>query len=165
MEWEEWICRGYLRKGAFVVYLLAAAWQDVSRRRIRGWVYWAGAILAALSRAAEMTSGGLGELAEAQQPAELALGPLVGLGLLALCRLTGGAVGAGDGWFFAVSGLYLGLWDNLLLLLSGLWLCFLFAGGMLLWGKCTGRDLRKRTIPFLPFLVPAAWMILVQRAG
>lgn len=39
-----------------------------------------------------------------------------GILLLVLSKITKGAVGQGDGFFFLVSGMYLGFWDNVALL-------------------------------------------------
>lgn len=138
----------------FVLYLLTAAWQDLRSRTISTEVFAVfgvaglllrGGQLLAECRTAEQWSAGL---------TDTGLALLVGAGLLGLSVATGHAVGAGDGLFFMVSSFYLGLWQNLALLVGGLLLCFLFCSGLLLWGCARNIRVGAYRVPFLPFLVP-----------
>ena len=73
-----------------------------------------------------------------------------GLLLLGISVVTEEAMGKGDGWFFLVSGLFLGFWKNVFLLTGGLFLCFPVAVWLMIgrWGKNTGIKL-----PLLAYLL------------
>ena len=79
------------------------------------------------------------------------LGMSVGVVLLMLSVLTGGRIGAGDAVLLIVTGIYLGLEQNLQLFFSGLLLCGMWALGLLILRKKS----RKDSIPFVPFLLAA----------
>lgn len=79
----------------------------------------------------------------------------VGAGLLFLSRITKEAVGKGDGWFFLISGIYLGAVKNLVLLAGGLGICFLLSMVLVFKGIIQGTDRGRLRIPLLPFLLPA----------
>lgn len=98
------------------------------------------------------TAGRLGDIAAAMA---------LGAGLLALSAITNRAIGRGDGWFFVVSGLYLGLTRNMLLLCGGLFFYFMVC--CMLWIKEAGRGQRVRgmRLPFLPFLIPAGLAVML----
>ena len=85
---------------------------------------------------------------------------LVGAALLAVSRATKGALGAGDGWFFAACAPWLGLEKSFWLLMGGMTLCFIFCAMAVLWGVLKGISMKNKKIPFLPFLVPAALLLL-----
>ena len=50
--------------------------------------------------------------------------------------------------FLLLSGLWLGIWETLVILLFGMFLCSVFCGGLLLLRKAG----RKTEVPFIPFL-------------
>ncbi|MEE0673010.1 MAG: hypothetical protein UCN44_06945, partial [Enterocloster sp.] len=77
--------------------------------------------------------------------------------LLGISVVTEEAMGKGDGWFFLVSGLFLGFWKNVFLLTGGLFLCFPVAVWLMIgrWGKNTGIKL-----PLLPFMFPVGLGVL-----
>ena len=85
------------------------------------------------------------------------LGMSVGVALLFFSVLTGGKIGAGDGLLLIVTGIYLGLEQNLQLFFCGLLLCSMWALGLLILRKKT----RKDSIPFVPFLLAAYMGMLV----
>ena len=87
----------------------------------------------------------------------LLLGMSVGVVLLFLSVLTGGRIGAGDAVLLIVTGIYLGLEKNLELFFFGLFLCSIWALGLLVLRK---RN-RKDSIPFVPFLLAAYMGMLV----
>ena len=60
-------------------------------------------------------------------------------------------ISIGDGLLLIVTGIYLGLEENLKLFLCGLFLCGLWALGLVLLRKKS----RKDSIPFVPFLLAA----------
>ena len=78
----------------------------------------------------------------------------LGMFLLLLSKCTNGGIGEGDGWFFIVSGLYIDWRDNMQIFLSGLFLCFGVSLILIVQG-CFQHQKKKRTLPFLPFLLPA----------
>ena len=84
-----------------------------------------------------------------QSMEDLLLGMSVGVVLLILSVLTGGRIGAGDAVLLIVTGIYLGLKQNLELFFGGLILCSIWALGLLLLHKKN----RKDSIPFVPFLL------------
>lgn len=84
---------------------------------------------------------------------EIAGGVGVGVFLLVIAFLTKEAVGFGDGLLLCVTGIYVGIWENVSLLFIGLLLCALLALGCLLFHK---RGLSDR-FPLVPFLL-LAWI-------
>lgn len=140
-----------LRHAAFLVFLISAAWQDIRHRSISVWIYW---IFGGLAGLFLMTGVGMWEF-------EIAGAVMIGVVLLLVGRWSSWSIGAGDGWFFVIAGIYLGFWANLALLFYGLFLCGFYCLGMVVWGWIYRIDVRKMKIPFLPFLLPAGiWIIL-----
>lgn len=97
--------------------------------------------------------------------ADIAASIAIGLLLLVLSANTREAVGKGDGWFFVVSGIYLGFWRNLALLFGSLFLC-LIAGSLfvlinLIKGEEGEPNLKKLSLPFLTFAMPAGLGVLL----
>lgn len=84
-------------------------------------------------------------------------GACIGIFLIAAAVVTGQAVGIGDGVVFLLSGLLLGFWGNMQLLILSLFIELLFVGGYMLAkklknGKPTMSEALKKRIPFLPFI-------------
>lgn len=76
------------------------------------------------------------------------LGAVPGMFILALGYVTEGKIGMGDGAVFMLTGLYLGIWENLILMLltfflAGIWGLFLFTAG---------RKKKTECMPLIPFL-------------
>ena len=131
---------------AFLLFWCIAAWQDLRMKSVSLWVFIVFAIVALLIRKGVSL--------------DMVFSAGVGLILLGIGILFQGAVGEGDGMFFLVSGLYLPVIDNCLLLLYSLLFCSVFSIIIIMAGICTNRNLRSRTVPFLPFLLPAGiWMV------
>lgn len=82
-------------------------------------------------------------------------GGAVGGALLLFSKITGEQIGLGDGVLFCVTGLVLGFWQNISLLLWSLFLTSVMAGFLLVVKKCE----KQRKIPFIPFVF-AGYMIL-----
>ncbi len=133
----------------FSIFLLLAAWQDRREKHISIW------LLAAAGLAGIFLS-----FLRADFGTERLLSSLAGVGLLILSRLTDEAIGSGDGWFFTVSGLYLTPVLNLKLLIYGTFLSGLICGGIYFYSRLKGKDVRRKPVAFLPFLVPV-WIGLV----
>lgn len=94
-----------------------------------------------------------------QQMALLLMGMIPGLLLLCIGKVSGGALGLGDGLVVLVSGIYLGIWRTLefitlALLLSAAW------AGFLMMGRKKGR---KACFPFVPFLLAAYAICCLER--
>jgi leader peptidase (prepilin peptidase)/N-methyltransferase len=84
---------------------------------------------------------------------ELLGGIGVGLLLIFTAFISREAIGFGDGLVVCVTGIYLGFWDNLRLLLTGLVLCALFVG----LGLFIRRFRMTDRLPLVPFLL-LAWL-------
>ena len=69
--------------------------------------------------------------------------------LVAAAFLTREAVGCGDGLLVCVTGLYLGMWENISLLLAGTAVCAL----VMALGLMLGKVRRKDRFPLVPFLL------------
>lgn len=165
-----------IRLSVFVIFLLAASWQDYKTRqvavkllRIFGaaavgiWLVWL------LDMMVEMFASGQNQNVAAELweiSRSLLSGMLPGLALLCFFRI-GGEIGEGDCWFFLVCGWYLGLWDTLFLLFGAVFLCGLSGLGYYVagrvWGSSTDRARGKAQWPFLPFaVVPGLWIAVVR---
>ena len=88
----------------------------------------------------------------------ISLGVGVGLFIYAVSRISCGGIGAADGLVYAVTGVCLGFYGNLELLLISL-LMAAFVGGALMIIKKVGRKYR---MPFVPFTL--AGYVLVMMA-
>lgn len=130
----------------FILFWCIAAWQDLRMKSVSLWVFIVFGIAALLIRRGISL--------------DMIFSAGIGLILLGIGMLSRGAVGEGDGIFFLVSGLYLPVIDNCLLLLYGLLFCSMFSFIIITAGIIANRNLRGRTVPFLPFLLPAGiWMV------
>lgn len=146
----------------FAVFLCVCAWRDLRDRKIPVLLLMAAAAAGVLEIAGhifcfEWQSGRelrlwLGMRAAAVIP---------GIFLLIISKCSRGAVGRGDGLFFMVSGLYLGFWRNVALLLYGLIFCSAWGCGVFLWGIFAGKRVKDIELPFLTFLIPAALLLAV----
>ena len=76
------------------------------------------------------------------------VGILVGIGVLIICRLTRGEIGAGDGFLIIVTGIFLGGMKNIELLMGGFLLAALWALILVIFRKVNW----KKELPFVPFL-------------
>ena len=140
-----------MKEMLFLIFLAVAAWQDMRDKEIDAWLY--------------VVFGGLiwfGKLCF-DGPVELwreAVNAVPGIALVLLSRLSGGAVGEGDGWFFVVAGVALGVRNAVALFFMSLCLCCLWGAGMAVWGGRRRISVRRKTVPFLPFVLPAVLWIL-----
>lgn len=86
-------------------------------------------------------------------------GFLIGAVLLLIAKITREKIGYGDGWIFAVSGIYLGFYDNLGLFLITLLLSAGTSVVLLVLKKVTV----KTELPFVSFVLPAYFLtVLLQ---
>lgn len=138
-----------VNKIIFGIFLFLAGFQDWKSKTIH-----AGLLAAAA------TAGGILCFINGQYSYDRILSCLIGILILFLSRMTDGAIGAGDGWFFTVSGLFLNSFMNLSLLVYGVFFSGFICGGIYCYCRIKGKDVRKVSVPFLPFLVPV-WIGLV----
>ncbi len=82
-------------------------------------------------------------------------GIMIGLAILGAAWVGKGCIGSGDGLVLVVSGVFLGFWENLRLLLFSL----LLAGGTAIFLLCIKKSERNQRMPFLPFLL-AAYLLM-----
>ncbi len=140
-----------MKEMLFLIFLAVAAWQDMRDKEIDAWLY--------------VVFGGLiwfGKLCF-DGPVELwreAVNAVPGIALVLLSRLSGGAVGVGDGGFVGVAGGALGVRNAVALFFMSLFLCCLWCAGMAVWGWRRRISVRRKTVPFLPFVLPAVLWIL-----
>ena len=99
----------------FFVFLGTAAWQDLRTRSISLEVLAGGAAVGIITC-----------IWEERLPGEIVLAMIPGIMLLLIGMLTRGLLGEGDGWFFIVSGFFLGWQECVMLLISGQIFCGIF---------------------------------------
>ena len=88
-------------------------------------------------------------------------GVLAGMIILAIGRVTGGAIGSGDGWFIIASAGYLDREEMWLLLLYSFAISWIWSMGLVLYGAWTGRGRFRSTLPFLACMWPVGACILI----
>lgn len=138
----------------FFVFLGTAAWQDLRTRSISLEVLAGGAAVGIITC-----------IWKERLPGEIVLAMIPGITLLLIGMLTRGLLGEGDGWFFIVSGFFLGWQECVMLLISGQIFCGIFGLAIMVGAQIgTGTEnIRKLRLPFLPFLLPASlWMVLMR---
>lgn len=134
-----------------IVFLFAFAWIDLKKRELP-------LILLGVS-------GTLGAMvswrADTLLWSDVVGGMCIGGGLLLFALVSKESVGLGDGLLFCVTGIYLGLWQNLFLLFGAVFFCAAVGAILLIKKKCT----RKQQIPFAPFVLAAdvALLFLLSR--
>lgn len=135
------------------------AFIDLVRREIPIWLLWLFGVTGAVGAA--IAAAGSEDILMAV--GAIACSMAVGAALLAAGRLVGGAIGEGDGWFFFVTGLYTTWNVNLALLFYGLMLCCGYGMVLMVWGRIKGVSVRKKKIPFLPFVWLAGMLMLAGK--
>lgn len=142
-----------MRMGVFSAFLLAAAWQDMRKKEIEVWIFWLGGAAAVGLLVWDVTQTGWLWLCKAFVEASVP-----GVILLICGKLSNGAIGAGDGWFFLISGWFLGLQAVFLLLCGGIFLCGSCALVLFFWKRVRYHEnAGSMTLPFLPF-VAISWL-------
>lgn len=154
-------------KLVFAAFLCVCAWEDFREKKISVLFLWvAASVAAAWTAGYYMILLDWADMHEAHLWLAMRGAALIpGILLLVLSKITKGAVGQGDGFFFLVSGMYLGFWDNVTLLFFGLLICSLWGMGMLIWGMFEKKRIKNVQLPFLPFLVPAAVALAAFQMG
>ena len=85
----------------------------------------------------------------------------IGIFMLVLSRITEGALGEGDGWFFLLCALYWEILDVWILLLGGLGIGCIGGAGLFLYKSWTGSIKKvNATIPLLTCIWPVGvWLV------
>lgn len=143
-------------KGLFLCFLIVASCQDLKWKQVNLNVYLTFGLLAITYLCWRWLDASV-----APDFADIFCGICLGAGILGLNMLWKDAIGQGDGFFFLVSSWMLGFWENVAVFLYGLLLCGAFSLGYLVWQQVHGvQGASRQTVPFLPFLVPAAiWIV------
>lgn len=152
-----------MKNGLFLMFLLTAAWQDAWNKEVPIWLFWAGGIAAMGLFGWNLINDVLYSVSGAWMKlcVDCMAGSMLGIGLLICGKLTGGAIGSGDGWFFLVSGWFLGLKNAALLLCGGILFCGSWALGVFCWKRVhCNENAGKMTLPFLPF-VALSWFGMI----
>ena len=137
-------------KWMFLLVLCVASWQDMRNKMIENRLLWGAGMVGFLC----WVNSGRGI-------SDLVISCGIGGILLGISILTEGGIGEGDGWFFVVSGLYLHWRENVCLLLSAMLLCFIWSFPFVIMTVIRRGAGRKKSLPFLPFLIPAGiWMVI-----
>lgn len=144
----------YIVRSSYWGFLVLAAVQDFRRKSID---------LRLLGFFAILAAGGKGYVYMATRESGLlsdaAAGAGLGILLLGITAVSRGGIGIGDGVFFCVSGLMLGFWRNMMLfcistMLCGIWGLWLVVRNQ--FSRQKQENLRKKSVPFIPFVLAAA---------
>lgn len=165
---KEWVighidCRGWevmekvmegIMTGCYWGFLAAATVQDFCRKQIDLWLFVLAGVLAAVG------NGYFYLAAKGEVSLEsLAAGAGIGILLMGAAAVSRGGIGLGDGCFFCISGLMLGFWKNLTLFCISMMMCGVCGLFLMAQARFSGHkqgSLRKKTVPFMPFVLAAA---------
>lgn len=134
----------------FLLLYALAAWQDVKNRELDARLLTGFALLGFV----RMVGLHLMGRAETTLPMQLAAF-LVGTTMVLLSRVTGGALGVGDGLFLLVAAFYLCARELILMVLVGILVCGVLGGVVLIRGFWQGKDCRKLRLPLIPCMLPS----------
>lgn len=135
--------------GIIGVMLGACSIQDIIHKKINTWLIVAGGLLLVLTLLI------LRPISITESLSGLPVGVLV----MAISKATGGKIGMGDGMVLCVTGLWLGLWGNMELFAYAL-LAAAIVSVVLLALRLVNR---KKSIPFIPFLLLGYLIILLTK--
>lgn len=133
--------------------LIGMSIQDIRKKQISLWM-----LLALAGFSVVLAIRGVWSVNEMKNPIfiRLLLGILPGGIMVLVGKLSGGALGDGDGYTAMALGMQLGIFSVIECLLYGMVLSGIFSGILLF----TRKGKRKDAIPFLPFLT-AGYVILL----
>ncbi|NLP17156.1 MAG: hypothetical protein GX379_08975 [Clostridiales bacterium] len=138
----------YVGRGLVGILLIITSVQDIRWKKIRLWVVILGMVLICICIPFSTTLSVLDRL----------LGITPGIGVLILSKLTSGKIGMGDGLILGVTGIELGFWGNMELFALALLFAALFSIVLLILRRAD----RKKAIPFIPFILLAYIVLMVQ---
>lgn len=139
----EWVTENAVNisRIVFAAYLFLLAFMDIHGRKLHLGILLTGIPLAVISRVV------LGNI-----PAALVIsGAAAGALFMIISRVTEEAFGYGDSILIMIMGIFLGIWDLLLMLVTAFFLAAVFSTVMLAGRYYT----RKSSFPFVPFLTAA----------
>lgn len=135
--------------GIIGVMLGVCSIQDMKQKKINTWLVVAGGLLLVIALLIWRPITIMESLS----------GLLVGVSVIALSKVTGGKIGMGDGMILCVTGLWLGLWGNMELFAYALLAAALVSLVLLVLRLVN----RKKSIPFIPFLLFGYIVILLMK--
>lgn len=149
-----------MREWLWIGFLMTAAIQDFRKKQVDIWVYLVFGALGAVWVGYRMIWYG-----EMYQFFDHATSCSLGFGLLGVSMMSRGEIGCGDGCFFLVSGILLGFWENLLLLLWGSLCCGLFCLVLIAGDMVRQKKACRRSVPFLPFVALPGLLMTAGHMG
>ena len=120
------------------VLLLIYSIQDIKTKSVSRWLLLLGAIILTISAVLHTDYTFF----------EIVIGVLLGASLYLFSKILRGQIGSGDGVIVAITGIGLGIWNNLGMLFCALFLAGIFSAILLITGKK-----RNYQFPFVPFLL------------
>lgn len=140
----------------FGTFLMLTSWQDLKSRQIDLWIFMV------FGAAAVVIWWNPGNWFGIVSWLECLAGGLFGLAFLWFGRKTGERIGVGDGLFFLVSGIMLGLRRCLILFGGAVWLCGIYSLFYVLYGRLKNQlHVGKEKLPFLPFAAAAGILLML----
>ena len=89
------------------------------------------------------------------------IGMAIGIVIMLISKLLNGNIGIGDGYFFLATGMSIGGALNIYFLFLSLLLSAIYSLAILAVGFYKAKNMRGKSIAFIPFSVPAAiWIVL-----
>lgn len=140
-----------IRMIVLLVSLFLCAWIDWKTERVSVPLLLLGGMAAVL----------LHLFAQEESVFYLMTGMSVGIALLLYSLVTHESIGYGDGCLFVMTGLFLGIWENLVLLLLASVLAGIGSAVLLFFRK----KKKKERIPFVPFVFTAYVLLLLCMEG
>ncbi|MEF9916604.1 MAG: prepilin peptidase [Lachnospiraceae bacterium] len=130
-----------------LIFLFICTVYDIRMRGIPNLIMYSGSGLVIVLRCMKM-----------EMPCFLWIGGgILGVFFLLISKYTKEALGYGDSWMILLLGVYLGLWNLLLLLSVALFLCSFGA----MYQFLRHKSAEKATLPFLPFLTIAFISVVI----
>lgn len=126
-------------RGLIGIFLIILSIQDIMSKKIKVWMVILCALLLCICV----------PFCPAISLLDRILGLFLGVGVVALSKITGGKIGVGDGLVLGVTGIGLGFWSNLELFDLALAIAAVFSICLLVLRLAD----RKKGIPFIPFIL------------
>lgn len=92
---------------------------------------------------------------------DILFGIAIGIVLYIVSEISKGKIGKGDAFLFMVTGVYLGFWNNLVLL----WAASVMAGVVGVFVILSRKKRMDYKMPFVPFVLAAAFVMLIVGGG
>lgn len=131
-----------LSQGICIAYLSVLSILDIRFRKMPVWLLVVGGIAGTGYQIWKWVKGDLVSIVL------IGVGAIVGILFLGVSKITGQALGYGDGIIILILGICLGFWDLSIVLMIAFFIASVMAIALIVVKK--GK--RKRTMPFVPFL-------------